>query len=41
MTILEAAGDYATTSKDPNTLGELARAALYRTITKMYIDEEG
>ena len=41
VTILEAAGDYATTSKDPNTLGELARAALYRTITKMYIDEEG
>jgi len=41
VTILEAVGDYATTSKDPNILGELARAALYRTITKMYIDEEG
>ncbi|MFC1561353.1 flagellar biosynthesis protein FlhA, partial [Candidatus Latescibacterota bacterium] len=41
VTILEAVGDYAATNKDPNSLGELARAALYRTITKMYIDEEG
>ncbi|MFC1649930.1 flagellar biosynthesis protein FlhA [Candidatus Latescibacterota bacterium] len=41
VTILEAVGDFAATNKDPNSLGELARAALYRTITKMYIDEEG
>ena len=41
VTILEAVGDYAATNKDPNSLGELARAALYRTITKLYIDEEG
>ncbi|MFC1551455.1 flagellar biosynthesis protein FlhA [Candidatus Latescibacterota bacterium] len=41
VTILEAVGDFAATNKDPNALGELARAALYRTITKMYIDEEG
>ena len=41
VTILEAVGDYAATNKDPNSLGELARAALYRTITKMYIDDEG
>ena len=41
VTILEAVGDYAATNKDPNSLGELARTALYRTITKMYIDEEG
>lgn len=40
VAILEAVGDYATTTKDPYTLGEFARAALYRTITKMYIDEE-
>jgi flagellar biosynthesis protein FlhA len=41
VTILEAAGDYASTTKDPGTLGEFARAALYRTITKLYIDDEG
>ena len=41
VTILEAVGDYAGTTKDPFTLGEFARAALYRTITKMYIDEDG
>jgi flagellar biosynthesis protein FlhA len=41
VTILEAAGDYAPTTKDPGTLGEFARAALYRTITKLYIDNEG
>lgn len=41
VAILEAIGDYAPTTKDPYTLGEFARAALYRTITKMYIDEEG
>lgn len=41
VTILEAVGDFAATNKDPNALGELARAALYRTITKMYIDDEG
>ncbi|MCE5249617.1 flagellar biosynthesis protein FlhA [bacterium] len=41
VTILEAVGDYAATTKDPNTLGEFARAALYRSITKMYIDEDG
>ena len=40
-TILEAVGDYAATTKDPNTLGEFARAALYRTITRMYIDDDG
>ncbi|MFC1538599.1 flagellar biosynthesis protein FlhA [Candidatus Latescibacterota bacterium] len=40
VTILEAVGDFAATNKDPNSLGELARAALYRTITKMYIDDE-
>ena len=40
MTILEAVGDYAPSNKDPHSLGELARAALYRTITKLYIDEE-
>lgn len=41
VTILEAIGDYASTTKDPYTLGEFARAALYRTITKMYIDDKG
>jgi len=41
VTILEAIGDYAATTKDPYALGEFARAALYRTITKMYIDDEG
>jgi flagellar biosynthesis protein FlhA len=41
VTILEAVGDYVPTTKDPHTLGEFARAALYRTITKMYIDDEG
>ena len=41
VSILEAVGDYAATNKDPGTLGELARTALYRTITKMYIDDEG
>jgi flagellar biosynthesis protein FlhA len=41
VTILEAAGDYASSTKDPATLGEFARAALYRTITRMYIDDEG
>ncbi|MBN1290287.1 MAG: flagellar biosynthesis protein FlhA [Candidatus Latescibacteria bacterium] len=41
VTILEAIGDYAATTKDANTLGEFARAALYRTITKMYIDDSG
>ncbi len=41
VTILEAAGDYAPTTKDPATLGEFARTALYRTVTKMYIDDEG
>ncbi len=41
LTILEAAGEYAATTKDPYTLGEFARAALYRTITKLYIDDDG
>jgi flagellar biosynthesis protein FlhA len=41
VTILETVGDFATTNKDPNTLGELARTALYRTITKLYIDDKG
>lgn len=41
VAILEAAGDYAPTTKDPGTLGEFSRAALYRTITKLYIDDEG
>jgi len=41
VSILEAAGDYASSTKDPATLGEFARAALYRTITRMYIDDEG
>jgi flagellar biosynthesis protein FlhA len=41
VTILETAGDYASTTKDPGMLGEFARAALYRTITKLYIDDEG
>ncbi len=41
VAILEAVGDYAATTKDPFMLGEFARAALYRTITKQYIDEEG
>lgn len=41
VTILETVGDFAATNKDPNALGELARSALYRTITKMYIDDEG
>ncbi|MHB9028748.1 MAG: FHIPEP family type III secretion protein, partial [Candidatus Latescibacterota bacterium] len=41
VTILEAVGDYASSTKDTATLGEFARAALYRTITRMYIDEEG
>ena len=41
VTILETIGDYAATTKDVNTLGEYARASLYRTITKMYIDEKG
>ena len=41
VSILEGIGDYAATTKDSYTLGEFARAALCRTITKMYIDEEG
>ncbi len=41
VTIIETVGDYAATNKDPHALGELARAALYRTITKMYIEESG
>jgi flagellar biosynthesis protein FlhA len=40
VTILETIGDYAANTKDPNTLGEFARVALYRTITRMYIDDE-
>lgn len=40
MTILEAVGDYASTTKDAATLGEFARAALYRTITRLYIDDD-
>ena len=41
VTILEAVSEYTTSTKDPFTLGEIARTALYRTITKMYIDDEG
>jgi len=41
IAILEAIGDYVQTTKDPYMLGEFARAALYRTITKTYIDDEG
>lgn len=41
VAVIEAVGDYVQTTKDPFTLGEFARAALYRTITKMYIDADG
>jgi len=41
VAIIEAIGDYIQTTKDPYTLGEFARTALYRTITKMYIDDKG
>ena len=41
VTILESISDYAATNKDANILGEFARASLYRTITKLYIDDEG
>ncbi|MCD6308856.1 MAG: flagellar biosynthesis protein FlhA [Candidatus Latescibacteria bacterium] len=41
IAILEAIGDYVQTTKDPYMLGEFARAALYRTITKTYIDDDG
>ncbi|MCS7033248.1 MAG: flagellar biosynthesis protein FlhA, partial [Phycisphaerae bacterium] len=38
-TILEAVGDCATRTKDPEVLTEYARNALARTICKQYVDD--
>ena len=40
-TILETLADYAPRTKDPDQLGELARAALARTITRQYLSSDG
>ncbi len=40
-TILETLADYAPRTKDPDQLGELARAALARTITRQYLSGDG
>jgi flagellar biosynthesis protein FlhA len=41
VNIMESISDHVAATKDSYTLGEFARAALYRTITKMYTDESG
>ena len=41
VTILEALGDAASTSKDPDALNEAVRAALGRTICRQYQTERG
>ena len=40
VTILETMADYGTRVKDPDQLGELVRAAISRTITRQYVDNE-
>lgn len=40
-TILETLADYAPRTKDPDQLGELARASLARTITRQYLSSDG
>ena len=40
-TILEALADYAPNTKEPDVLSEFARHALARTISTLYLDEEG
>jgi len=40
-TILEALADYAPGTKEPDILSEFARHALARTISSMYLDDEG
>ncbi len=40
-TILEAIADHATTSKDPDSLTEVARQALGRAITRQYLHTDG
>ncbi|GIV15965.1 MAG: flagellar biosynthesis protein FlhA [Armatimonadota bacterium] len=40
-TILETLADYAPRTKDPDQLGEMARAALARTITRQYLSSDG
>ena len=41
LTILEMVADYASTTTDPDILTEYVRAALGRTISHLYQDEEG
>ena len=40
-TVLEALADYAPNTKEPDVLSEFARHALARTISTLYLDEEG
>jgi len=40
-TILETLADYATSTKEPDILSEFVRHALARTISALYLDDEG
>jgi flagellar biosynthesis protein FlhA len=40
VTILETMADFGARVKDPDQLGELVRAAIARTITRQFLDEE-
>lgn len=40
-TVLEALADYAPNTKEPDVLSEFARHALARTISTLYLDDEG
>jgi flagellar biosynthesis protein FlhA len=40
VTILETMADFGARVKDPDQLGELVRAAIARTITRQYLDDE-
>jgi flagellar biosynthesis protein FlhA len=41
ITILETLADFAERVKEPDQLGELARAAIARTITRQHVDDAG
>ncbi|HWP30804.1 MAG TPA: flagellar biosynthesis protein FlhA [Fimbriimonadales bacterium] len=41
VTILETVADFADRTKEPDQLGELARAAIARTISRLYANREG
>lgn len=41
VTILETLADFAERIKEPDQLGELARAAIARTITRQHVDDNG